>query len=140
VYRLVTAHPGVAVAGLLKYRSRREEQRRIGDPTQGKLFDLAQSRVQEVPQVKYRRQSLFLSSRSDDSHIIRWNKSFDSLSCAYRAAKSDTIETGVERLPNQDGRAGLLEVIRAPYQRDDADRGFPDLLFLWTELTGSSEL
>lgn len=131
VFRLATANPGVALAGLLKYRRRLEEERRLSASTQGTLFnDLREAK--EAPSPKYRRQSLFASLSCGDEHTIRWNKSFGAESCVYLAAGSHAICSAVETLPNQASEKGFFEVVRAPFQREDAHPEFPDLLFLWT--------
>ena len=132
VFRLATAHPGVAVAGLLRYRLRKGEERDLANSSEQLLFqDMKQAR-DEVPEPKYRRQSFFSSIACSDQHTIRWNKSFDLESCVYLAAKSGHIVKGLEVLPNQSGQDGTLEVIRAPFQREDAHPEFPDLLFFWS--------
>jgi Zn-dependent peptidase ImmA (M78 family) len=132
VFRLATAHPDVAVAGLLKYRRRMDEERKLAGSVQESLFHDLGDVGCEVPSPKYRRQSFFASTSCRDEYTIRWNKSFASESCVYLAAKSDGVCTAVEVLPNQSRREGLLEVVRAPFQRDDAHPEFPDLLFFWS--------
>jgi hypothetical protein len=131
VFRLATAHPGVAAAGLLKYRRRMDEERKLVASTQQLLFDDLRCKG-EVPSPKYRRQSFFASMSCADENTIRWNKSFDARSCVYLAAKSCGICRAVEALPNLARGEGLLEAVRAPFQREDAHPDFPDLLFLWT--------
>ncbi|HEV1993684.1 MAG TPA: ImmA/IrrE family metallo-endopeptidase [Candidatus Acidoferrum sp.] len=129
VFRLATAHPEVAVAGLLRYRRRIDEERKLAGSFQVSLFSDLKRASDEVPSPKYRRQSFFTSENCEDEHTIRWNKSFGPESCVYVAARSDTICSAFERLPNKSGQAGLLEVVRAPFQRDAAHPEFPDLLF-----------
>lgn len=70
-----------------------------------------------------------------DEHAIRWNKSFDADSCVYLAAESSGIVSAIEPLPNRCAQPGLLEVVRAPFQREDTHPDFPDLLFFWTAST-----
>lgn len=135
VFRLATAHPGVAVAGLLKYRLRKNEERPSAKSMQQALFTAMKSSLHEPPQPKYRRQSFFPSLQCGDEHAIRWNKSFDTDSCVYLAAHSTGIVSATEPLPNRCAQPGLLEVVRAPFQRDDAHPDFPDLLFFWTAST-----
>jgi Zn-dependent peptidase ImmA (M78 family) len=132
LFRLATAHPGIAVAGLLRYRLRKGEEQSLTSSTQQILFQNMKDARGEAPEPKYRRQSFFTSSACGDEYTIRWNKSFDLHSCVYLAAKSNDIFTAVETLPNQSDEDGLLEVIRAPFQREDADSEFPDLLFFWS--------
>jgi len=132
VFRLATAHPRLAAAGLLKYRRRIDEERKLMVSDQQPLFDDLRGTIREIPSPKYRRQSFFASMSCTDEHIIRWNKSFDACSCVYLAAKSKEICSAVEALPNSARDEGLLEVVRAPFQREDAHPEFPDLLFLWT--------
>lgn len=132
VFRLATAHPGIAVAGLLKYRLRKNEERLSARSMQEALFTHAKFSLREPPQPKYRRQSFFSSMRCADEHTVRWNKSFDADSCVYLAPKSNGIISAAEALPNRYAQPGLLEVVRAPFQREDAHPEFPDLLFFWT--------
>ena len=40
----------------------------------------------------------------------------------------------LEELPNNSGKIGRLEAMLAPYQREDADPKFGDVLFFWEEL------
>ena len=133
LFRLATAHPGVAVAGLLKYRYTVGEERRLNSAQQERLFS-DDTVADETPTKKYRRQSLFLSEGCDDSHIIPWNKSFDLDSCVYKAGRDGTIEVGYEPLPSRAAEYGRLEAIRGLYQREDADGEYGDVLFFW-ELT-----
>ena len=132
-FRLATAHPGVATAGLLRYRLRVGEQRQRNAVTQTLLFSSTASSIdREETQPKYRRQSLHLSEACSDAYTIRWNKSFPLESVVYSAATNGDIQVGFECLPNQVTRRGRLEAVRAPYQRDDADRVFGDVLFFWS--------
>jgi Zn-dependent peptidase ImmA (M78 family) len=137
VFRLATAHPGVAVAGLLKFRFTKNEERLRTRSIQQVLFDDAPGILNKPPEAKYRRQSFFASSACGDEYTIRWNKSFSLDSCVYRAAKSEGMCFDIEALPNDSGQAGLLEVVRAPFQREDANPEFPDLLFFWSTLLDS---
>jgi|GraSoi2013_100cm_1033763.scaffolds.fasta_scaffold34075_3 hypothetical protein len=132
VFRLATAHPGFAVAGLLKYRLRRAEERKLGNPSQARLFQTAKECESDRPEPKYRRQSFFASSSCGDEYTIRWNKSFATESCVYVAARSGSLCNAVEFLPNLAGQPGLLEAVRAPFQREDAHPEFPELLFFWS--------
>jgi hypothetical protein len=50
----------------------------------------------------------------------------------YGAATNNGIQAGREPLPNGLLKTGRMEAVRAPYQRDDADPVFGDVLFLWT--------
>jgi Zn-dependent peptidase ImmA (M78 family) len=132
VFRLATAHPGFAAAGLLKYRLRKDEGRKLRKSDQSRLFENAGDAQVSMPTPKYRRQSFFASSACGEEYVIRWNKSFAADSCIYIAASSNAVCTAVERLPNLIGAHGVLEAIRAPFQRDDADSEFPDILFFWS--------
>lgn len=133
-YRLATAHPGRAVAGLLKYRLTLPEIRLLAkDRDQQMLFSDHKPRSAEaVP--KYRRQALHLSEVCDGRYRIHWNKSFDQESVVYKAS-DETVVQGLEELPNRSGKVGRLEAIVAPYQREDAHAEFRDVLFFWTEST-----
>jgi hypothetical protein len=132
VFRLATAHPDVAIAGLLRYRRRMDEERKLAGSIQESLFNDLKDASCELPSPKYRRQSFFASASCRDEHTIRWNKSFVPESCVYLAAKSNGVCSAVEALPNMSRQEGLLEVVRAPFQRDDAHPEFPDLLFFWS--------
>lgn len=131
VFRLATTHEGLAVAGLLRYRLKKEEQRTVTAGFQQSLFPAISESEAPTFVPKYRRQSLHLSKRCDTDHVIPWNKSFDCESCVYRAARSEIIEYARERLPNRASLLGNIEVVRAPYQRPDADPDHGDVLFLW---------
>jgi Zn-dependent peptidase ImmA (M78 family) len=129
VYRLSTAHPGQAVAGLLQYRVSGEEQRLIErEACQRPLFPRTGSKAEEI-RPKYRRQGCYLSQACDESYYIPWNKSFDPNSSVYQTAES--VSTSVERIPNRTDQFGRLEAVRAPFQRDTAHPHFADILFFW---------
>jgi Zn-dependent peptidase ImmA (M78 family) len=132
VFRLATAHPGIAVSGLLRYRLTVKEQRRATSNEQGLLFGKDSGEVTEAERPKYRRQSVYLSASCGEEFTIRWNKSFDQASCVYTAGANGGIHFGRESLPNSSGILGRLEVIRAPYQREEAHVEFGDVLFFWT--------
>jgi len=132
VFRLASAHPGVAVAGLLRYRLRVGEQRQRRATPQTMLFSSAPSGDEEEVQPKYRRQSVHLSEACTEAHMIRWNKSFAVESIVYSAATNSDVQIGLESLPNQLAKKGRLEAVRAPFQRDEADPVFGDVLFFWT--------
>jgi Zn-dependent peptidase ImmA (M78 family) len=130
VYRLATAHSGVALAGLLQFRYRKEELRRIASQHQPFLFVGCDDGA--VPKPKLRRQSLHASDQSGSQHIIPWNKSFEEDSCVYRAGAEAGIQLGVERLPNRCGDFGTIEATKAPFQRAGVDPAMPDVLFFWS--------
>jgi Zn-dependent peptidase ImmA (M78 family) len=133
VYRMATANPGRAVAGLLKYRLSLPEQRALNkELNQQQLFSDGLTRDLDM-KPKYRRQSLHLSEGCGDRYLIHWNKSFDPVSVVYRAAEKAVI-SAFEELPNDSGKLGKLQAIRAPYQREDAHLEFGDVLFFWQEL------
>jgi Zn-dependent peptidase ImmA (M78 family) len=131
-FRLASAHPGFAVAGLLRYRLRVGEERQKRASSQAQLFLIDSQPASSEPQPKYRRQSIHLSELCQDDHTVRWNKSFPVDSVVYSAATNDAIQVGREALPNDILKTGRLEAVRAPYQRDDAHPVFGDVLFLWT--------
>jgi hypothetical protein len=131
-FRLASAHPGRAVAGLLRYRLRVGEQRQIQSSHQASLFNLPTISKSSDAQPKYRRQSLHISEACGDEYVIRWNKSFAPQSIVYKAAAAITIQVGYEALPNQVDAEGKLEAIKAPYQREDAHPEFGDVLFFWS--------
>ena len=132
VYRLATAHPALAVAGLLQYRQRKEEERQAQKlERQSFLFPgVIKSGISDPP--KYRRQSCYLSEQCSDDFTVRWNKSFDPSSVIYRGATSAGVQASIEVLPNEAGLSGRLEAICAPFQRENAHPEHPDVLFLWT--------
>ena len=129
VYRMASTFDGVAVAGLLQYRYRKDEARRMASLQQPFLFGAKSA--SEVLRPKLRRQSLHTSDNCDSRHQVRWNKSFNEESCVYRAAVEDGVQSGRERLPNESGLFGNIEAVRAPYQRPNMDTAQPDILFLW---------
>lgn len=133
VFRFATAYEGMAAAGLLRFRLRLAEQRSAErERAQAKLFTDKSTVKENDPQPKYRRQSYFVSESFDaDEHIVRWNKSFDVESCVYEAGVQDSIVRSRETLPTAAGLSGNIEAIRAPYQRDEADSEYADVLFLW---------
>ena len=131
-FRLASAHPGIAAAGLLRYRLRVGERRQRKAVTQTLLFSSPGTKGErEEAQPKYRRQSFHLSEGCSDAHLVRWNKSFPLESVVYSAATKGDTQIGFESLPNQLTRKGRLEAVRAPYQRDEADPVFGDVLFFW---------
>jgi hypothetical protein len=132
VFRLATTYPGFAAAGLLQFRRRiGEEKVLVRVRAQRNLFGGDSRKAEKVPP-KYRRQSLFTSDLCDaDDFIVRWNKSFDPESCVYVAGKERRYASDTEALPNDSPVAGTMEAIPAPYQREDADPDWPDVLFLW---------
>jgi len=137
-FRLASAHPHIAAAGLLKYRRRKEEQKaaeRIqAAKAQALLFSGSGLGTRAAAKPKYRRQSFHISDGFPAWLTVRWNKSFDTDSVVYQAADGDIVLRGDEPLPNGAETLGWLEVVAAPYQRDDADPNHPDLLFLWVAI------
>jgi len=132
-FRLATAHPGNAAAGLLRYRLRLDEERQATKAHQSSLFAKELGEVDvHLPDPKYRRHSIYFSEAYGDHLMVRWNKSFDKSSCVYQAVSTDGIVFGIESLPNGSGIKGRLEVIKAPYQREEAHPQFGDVLFFWT--------
>lgn len=132
VFRMATAHTGLAAAGLLRYRFRRAEERATKtDTLQRRLFGEVGRGLATRPCPKYRRQSFYMSPQCSDEHTIRFNKSFDLTSCVYEAGRSGGIHRSLEVLPNAASTSGVIEAIRAPYQREDADPDQRDVLFLW---------
>ena len=128
-FRLASAHPHRAAAGLLRFRLRLEEERRLNLPVQSSFF--GEDVASEVPRAKYRRQSFHTSAAFPGDHLVRWNKSFDESSIVYRLTPELEILSGIEALPNGKRTAGTLQVTRAPYQRAEAHPDCCDLLFLW---------
>jgi Zn-dependent peptidase ImmA (M78 family) len=131
-YRLATAHPGFSVSGLLRYRQRKDEERKAQKLERQSLLFAGTFKGSVSTPPKYRRQSCYASEQCSDDFNVRWNKSFDLSSVVYKAATDDNIHVGIEVLPNDSGLSGRIEAIRAPYQRDDAHQEFPDILFFWS--------
>ena len=135
VYRLATAHPGLAVAGMLQYRLTRQEDRTLAKiSNQRVLFATDISLESQPAERKYRRQSVHLSaSCAENEYTIRFNKSFDPTSIVYKAREGG-IQMGVESLPNLSGALGRIEALLCPYQSDNADEKFGDVFFFWEEI------
>jgi Zn-dependent peptidase ImmA (M78 family) len=135
VFRLASAHPGLAVAGLLRYRLRLEEERKARSAfAQTLLFSSRAIEQPEPAEKKYRRQSLHLSARCGDEYLIPWNKSFDPSSVVYDAGAGG-IRRAIERLPNLTGKCGRIEATLCPFQREESDKDFGDVLFFWEEFS-----
>jgi uncharacterized protein DUF955 len=135
-FRLASAYPGVAAAGLLKYRLRKEEQRaiearRIAAQQESLFCTPAGSARLGTPVPKYRRQSFHTSDAFPSDLVVRWNKSFGEESIVYRVADAHSPLRAREPLPTATNIDGALEAMRAPYQRDDADPQHSDIIFLW---------
>lgn len=138
VFRLASAHPERAVAGLLRYRLRLEEERKANRASeQVFLFSTRESGGEQSPEKKYRRQSLYVSEPCGDEYTIPWNKSFETSSVVYKA-RSGGIASAIETLPNRTGKYGRIEATLAPYQREEADATFGDVVFFWEELSKGS--
>ena len=130
VYRLATTYKGLAVAGLLRHRYRKAEEKRLSGPPQLSLF--TDEPIVKQPEPKYRRQSLHPSLACTPEDIIPWNKSFDETSCVYLAQEPDIhIQRGHESLPTKSARVGSIEAVLAPYQRPDGIGTLSDVLFIW---------
>ena len=130
LYRLATTAPFPVAAGLAKFRLRRgeEEASRL---LQRNLFSRALTDP-HMPQEKYRRQSFHTSDKFPSGLTIHWNKSFPENSCVYRASQSGAIESGHETIPLGSGKylSCLMESVIAPFQPDDVDADWQDVLFL----------
>ncbi len=136
VYRLATAHPGLAVAGMLQYRLTKDEERRLTKTTdQGVLFsNLRTLQPQQPAERKYRRQSVHLSTAcQEEEYTIRFNKSFDPSSVVYRAREGG-IQSSVESLPNLANVSGRIEATLCPYQSDNSGADFGDVFFFWEQI------
>jgi hypothetical protein len=131
-FRLATAHPGVAVAGLLRYRRRKDEERQaqVGNLQRALFKQHTSKQANATP--KYRRQSCYLSESCGDEFMIRWNKSFDPHSIVYKATAAAAVHASFETLPNNSDLTGRIEAIRDPFQREEAHPQFGDVLFFWT--------
>ena len=135
VFRLASAYPGVAAAGLLCFRRTKGDQAKLKSMMQypqANLFSSAASSqsTSGIANPKYRRQSFHASDSFPAPHTVRWNKSFDENSIVYQVG-SNRVMSSKESLPNDMGVEGILEAIQAPYQREDADPAHPDILFYW---------
>lgn len=131
VFRLASAYPGVAAAGLLCFRRTKGDQAKLTSTMQYPQANLFNSKrpSQSIADPKYRRQSFHTSDDFPSSHVVRWNKSFDEDSIVYKVVPNRVMSSR-EPLPNDMALEGMLEVIHAPYQRA-ADIEHPDLLFYW---------
>ena len=133
LYRLASAHPAVAAAGLARFRRTKADTAKwiaAQNSTQDWLFGKPDILPLTVAEPKYRRQSFHTSEDFPKGAIVRWNKSFDETSAIYRA--SEAMATGREELPSSTKHKGVMEAIHAPYQRPDADPSAPDVLFYWS--------
>jgi hypothetical protein len=135
VFRLASAYPGVAAAGLLCFRRAKGDQAKLTSMMKYPQADLFGSGVSSqsasgIADPKYRRQSFHTSDNFPASHTVRWNKSFDETSIVYRIGPYG-VTSSREPLPNDTEFEGILEAIQAPYQRGDADIDHPDVLFYW---------
>lgn len=129
-FRMATANPGIAAAGLLMFRRRKGEELAIqGNAPQLALFGGASS-LPAPAAPKYRRQSFFTSEACGPEHLVPWNKSFGAESAVYRAGREGTLQSGAEPLPNKATAIGRIEAMPAPYQRS-ANAELPDILFYW---------
>ncbi len=135
VYRLATAHPGLAVAGMLQYRLTKDEERRFTKAThQEVLFSNLTTTETQPAERKYRRQSVHLSAACrEEEYTIRFNKSFDPSSVVYKAREGG-IRNSVESLPNISDASGGIEALLCPYQSDNADGDFGDVFFFWEQI------
>jgi len=134
VFRLATANPGIACAGLLRCRWKKNEKQLLdARANQLSLLNTGSS-VEELPEPKYRRQSFHSSAECGEEYVIRWNKSFDPTSCFYSAARTNEIFSSVESLPSLSRAPGLLQAVQAPFQREEAHTENPDILFFWVKL------
>lgn len=133
-FRLASAHPGIAAAGLLKFRRRKNEQRAFEAQRIANQQELFKTRLltKRVAEPRYRRQSFHTSDEFPDDLVVPWNKSFDENSLVYRHPVHDEVLHGTEALPVERNCLGQIEVARALFQREDADVNYPDLLFFWT--------
>jgi uncharacterized protein DUF955 len=132
-YRLATAHSGFAVAGLLRYRRKLDEERKFQRALrQPVLFPSSNGMALHSVNKRYRRQSLHLSEQCSEDFIIRWNKSFELSSVVYKAHIGGIV-TAFEELPNSSGKTGRIEAMLAPFQNEAADPDFGDVLFFWEE-------
>jgi hypothetical protein len=132
VFRMATSCHDLAAAGLLRYRLTKAEQRaQFASAGQHRLFLVPSQKPSEFPSPKYRRQSFYTSESCGCEHHVPWNKSLENSSCVYIAGRSTAIQRAREALPNQSDVVGNVEAVRAPYQREDADPVFGDVLFLW---------
>jgi hypothetical protein len=135
VFRLASAYPGVAAAGLLCFRRTKGDQAKLKSLLQypqANLFGSGTSSqsISRIADPKYRRQSFHTSDDFPTSYTVRWNKSFDENSIVYRVGPNEVMSS-IEPLPNVMESEGTLEVMHAPYQREDTDNEHPDILFYW---------
>lgn len=60
------------------------------------------------------------------------SRAFDLSSVVYQARKGGIV-TGFEELPNASGKNGRIEAMLAPFQNEEANPEFGDVLFFWEE-------
>jgi len=129
-FRMATAHPGIAAAGVLVFRRRKQDEAAIRRAaSQLQLFPGEVANIGPAAP-RYRRQSFFASEACGPAHLVSWNKSFDDTSIIYGAAREGRILRGTEALPNSAAMAGRMEAMVSPFQRG-ATADFPDILFYW---------
>lgn len=130
-YRMAQTASFPAAAGLFQFRYRVGEEENFGS-TNLSLFSNT-NLGPERPTKKYRRQSFHHSGSFPRELQIPWNKSVPKTSLIYRAAETESLQRGFERIA-ANGRGKEipcnLEALRAPYQPEDVDPGHPDILFL----------
>ena len=134
VYRLATAHPGLAVAGMLQYRLTRDEERSLAATTDQTVLFPSFGKLQSQPaERKYRRQSVHLSPACrEDEYTIRFNKSFDPVRLSTR--REGGFRAALKSLPNSASVSGRIEAMLCPYQSDNADADFGDVFFFWEQI------
>jgi Zn-dependent peptidase ImmA (M78 family) len=134
VFRLATAHPGIAIAGLASFRHTKGDEEKLRTASHDKQTELfaSMNSTSEIPiqKPKYRRQSLHISENCPNGMLIPWNKSFLPSSCLYQAS-FETVISSPESHPMHLESNGVMEAVCAPYQRPDNSIDHPDVLFLW---------
>ena len=126
LYRM--AHTADSPAAAVKFRYRHSKADLQVGPTSGQLFP---EPADEIVRPRYRCQSFHCSASFRGR--IPFNKSVSDDSCVYLAGCSGVIERNSESLPNAGGvlpGQWRIEALRAPFQADDADAEYPDVLAL----------
>lgn len=130
-YRMAQTAEFPAAGGLFQFRLRVGESQDNGNLN---LFATVNP-DSLIPTKRYRRQSFHPSLSFPSLLTIPWNKSVPETSLIYRAALTKSLQRGMERIA-VDGRGKeircYLEAIPAPYQPEDSEPDYPDILFLLT--------
>jgi Zn-dependent peptidase ImmA (M78 family) len=128
LYRMAQTADFPVASGLFVRRLRKSE--RAEQAESGLLFADV---IHPEAKPKYRRQSFHCSATYPTELVIPWNKSVPDSSCVYTAAHTGLLAEHVERLGADGRRLGFfaqVQAIPAPYQPDNVEVGWPNMLVL----------